>query len=478
MTVAVALTLSGCEGGGTVSTLSPDQAVDVGGRLVGPDGKPVASTRVVMYRDPGITETIGNLFVISASLGIACLSDNGPQLCRDARKTTSGADGKFDFKMTGKDTYDNGITIGSSKAGTFVISSALPAARDEAIGPGTTATFQVNVATLQLPDLRFWHPSLAYTGHEGADPALTFDGLPADYGGGPHYDADFEDAAGDVIWDFPDARSAAPLDRRLLEDLTGSVAVRAHAAQTTGGTSFVLDHRSQTIRFAGTGGKPLSRQRACYTYDARNVAVRQSPCVLTDGDIAHIYQPRTVNSPCPAVSPRPVYPPPPHEVPPSGCGDPAYRSSYIDLGAAARVNFIVIRGCFSTCLVETSSDAARWAAAGGRDTPSPPQPSNGLAAFALAEVSARYVRVNGDFSRMTEISIWGPPGQSLPPPPEAPRPPSAGLSLGGNPIAPAGLSPLQFAGIVALNLVGLAVLAVIVVVVLRRRRRVAPPEQR
>jgi hypothetical protein len=464
--------LAGCDTG-TPSALGPDQAVTVAGRLVGKDGKPVARTRVALYRRPGVAETLGNLFVITASVGVACLADDPPALCRGNRRETTGEDGSFRFEMKGRDTYEGG----TRNAAAFSLSAALAPHGSEVTGPDTTVSFKVQVADLHLPDVNFWEPALAYSG-AGNTGRLTWSPPPTGLGDAPTYEAEFEDPAGRLAWAYPDIHIPASLDSRYLEDLSGGAAVHARAHLSGQSTTFDFDYRSQGVPFTGSAGPPLSRRRACFIDDASAVPHRlPPPCSLTDGAIGTAFRPPTNACRSTATSPCPVAPVAP----------------YIDLGAPALVDTVVVRGCVSGCSVSLSDDGRTWREAGAVPLNGAPARTNGLLALQLAGAPAaaggprrapsltraRYARVtfpDRDASRLTEVSVWGPAGQALPPPTEPlVAPPSRVPGGHAGPARPGGGSGVPL--LVAVNVVGLLVILAVVAVLLRRRGRASttPP---
>ncbi|MGI8607682.1 MAG: discoidin domain-containing protein [Candidatus Dormibacteria bacterium] len=447
--MAMLFMLVGCDVGGTPSALTADQSVRVHGQLIGPDRKPVPGTRVALYRRPGAFEAVGNFFTVVASVGLACLADNGPQLCRDARRTVSADDGTFSFTMKGSETYEGG----GHDAASFDLSAALPARGDQLTGPDTVEGFKIQVADLQVPDVHFWQPQLTFAG-SGPSARLTWSALPAGFGDRPIFEAEFEDPTGNLIWAYPDLQSPAALDARMLEDHNGGVAVHARPHQVGIGTVFEFDYRTPSVIFRGSAGAPISRQRACYVAVDTSPPVRQHPCTLTDGDIGALFQPQTGcvqkagATPCPSAQ---------------------TNAPYVDLGAPASVDLVVVHGCATTCLVDTSTDAVRWTPAGGSaGTVSPP--ANGLAAIPLTPgTRARYLRAGvGVISNLTEVSVWGASGQPLPPPTEPAPPPPRPLSSGGH-RASVALSDAQFRLLLIVNVLGLPAIGALVVALIRRR---------
>jgi hypothetical protein len=447
--VGILLAIVGCDTG-TPSALNPDESVLVHGRLVGADGKPVKRTRVALYRQAGVEEAFGGAFVILASAGIACLADNAPQVCHSPRQTLTADDGTFSYSLKGSDTYEGG----SHNAATFNLSAALPPHGDQLTGPDTTQTFRIRVTDLKLPAVAFWQPAISYSG-AGASGRLTYGAIAPALGDAPVFEAEFEDPAGNLVWAFAGLHSPATIDARLLEDHDGGVAVHARPHQGGTGTVFNFDYRSPSVIYRGSAGAPLSRQRACYIPVTGRDPVRQRPCRLTDGDIATLFEPQTGCAETAGGTPCPV----------TGRNTP-----YIDLGAPASIDLVAIHGCKSGCLLDTSLDGQHWSPTGGRALTDGPAP-NGLAAIPVtAGTHARYIRANiTDTSRLTEISVWGPPGQQLPPPTEPAVAPPRSISTGGHP-AQVGLSDSQFRGLVLLNIFGLLVIGAVAVLLLRRRR--------
>jgi hypothetical protein len=108
----------------TTSEIDPGADVEIGGRIIGPDGTP-ASAEAVLLREPNPTDVIGGLGAGMLTWGLACTVEPEPRLCDEGnvRRASTGSDGAFGFELTGRDTQD---TLGF--ANRFIVSAVLPAA--------------------------------------------------------------------------------------------------------------------------------------------------------------------------------------------------------------------------------------------------------------------------------------------------------------------------------------------------------------
>ena len=138
------------------------------------------------------------------------------------------------------------------------------------------------------------------------------------------------------------------IDARVTQDFAGNWAIWAHRKIPGDGTDFDVTWYSPSMAYATHGHVPPSRGKDCWLQGASG-PVKQSPCALTDGDLATSLQPL----------------PPPQC--PSGqtCTPPPQNNwVYVDLGAVTAVNALVLYdvafGLSSSATVEGSLDGAAW----------------------------------------------------------------------------------------------------------------------
>jgi hypothetical protein len=433
--VVLLLVLAAC----TASRVKPEANISISGSVHQANGKPVTGAKVALVRegDPG------DVFITVTTIGLACLGPNPrPTVCDRAQTTTTSGDGRFDYKLKGRDTQ---ATFGTSAV--LAILTAMEAKELEVDGSSITYRFHAQTEELSLP-LRMWEPVLAArTGSFGARvtfPRVPSGVFPAEIRRAPvRYAIEF-DRDDEAVWRIPKATPNTRFDPRVLEDSTGTMRAIAGVSSVdvpdTLGDEVAVALRSGTRAYASPLDAPPSRGKPCSVPDAEGNPVTQSPCRLTDGAFEDDFRPVV----CAGRS---------------GCTEPPHESATVDLGATGPVDLIVVRGCFDSCRVETSSDAKSWRLAGVT--------SSELAAVSpTGAVRARYVRVSGRVDRLWEVSVW----RDLPRVPDAsllvapPRFPTGGSGRGSttNAAGPGagddqGVWPLVATGLLGAVAGGLAV---------------------
>jgi hypothetical protein len=363
----------------TASRVNPKADVALAGSVQRAGGVPVANVRLALMREGDAGEAIFTL----ATLGVACLlGSQGPAICQDARYTTTASNGAFAYALKGKDTQS---TFGFSAV--LSLTTALAPAADEVAGPSTTYRFHVQTTRLDLP-IRLWEPTpSARTGSFGARvsfPKVLPGLMPAQIDGSVGYSIEF--ARGDeIVWELTGASPVTLFDPRLLEDSLGTMRVIAsasslHVSEQLGDeVAFAL--RSGARAYESPLNPPPSRGKPCFVADEEGKRNVVSPCRVTDGDFSKPFTPSVCSGQ-------------------EGCTEPRHESAVVDLGSAAPVDLIVVRGCLNSCRVETSTDLRLWRLVGSMDAE--------RAAFPIASARrARYVRVSSPFvDNLTEISAW------------------------------------------------------------------------
>ncbi len=370
------LVLAAC----TASRVKPSADITIEGSVQRANGRPVADMRVSLAREGDA----GDVFIAVTSIGLACLgAEPRPAVCDRARTTTTDADGRFDYRLKGRDTQ---ATFGTSAV--MGLTTALQAKELEADGSSTTYRFHAQTERLDLP-VRLWEPTLdARTGSFGA--RVTFPRVPPGFLPGELRRVSFEYAISFVrgresVWLIDPATTSTRFDPRVLEDSTGTMRVigKVNSVDVSDvlGDEVAVALRSGSREYASPLDAPPSRGKSCSVLDAQGRPVTQAPCRLTDGDFGKEFRPVVcVNS--------------------NDCTEPVHRVAMIDMGAAGPVDLMVVRGCrHGGCRVEVSSDAKRWRMAG--------LTAEEQAAISTAgERSARYVRVSGSVDFLTEVSVW------------------------------------------------------------------------
>ncbi|MHB8419168.1 MAG: hypothetical protein ACYDCL_13920 [Myxococcales bacterium] len=363
-------------GCGPKSTLGPNQAVTVTGRVDGSAGSPLPGAQVGLLEEPDVGQALGEGFAVVVSLGLACLSSDPPSLCSGSRQTSTDSSGDFSFSLLGSQTQGS-----EGEADTFIVSSQQSAAAGQVGGPSASEQFVINTATLSLPDLRLWEPAVGFEGN-ASTASVTFDAVPASYGANSQTSVSFSTASGALVWSQP-AHSGDSLDARLLEDATGGASVAATTTGSATATSISFSYQSPGTPFSGTAGPAPSRGAACFLQGASG-PIALSPCSLTDGDFGTPVQLVTCTG--------------------SACNSATLDNwAYVDLGASRAFSLVVVRGTSSSAIVESSTDASTWTALS----------SNAQAGvFSVASAgTARYIRVRAQsptasVEGLAEISVW------------------------------------------------------------------------
>lgn len=359
--ISLAAVLAAC--GVQQSSLDANTTVTISGKALSADGKPLASSKVVLVKELDLGEVVGGLFLTAASLGVACLADHPPAVCaRNAHLATTDGAGKFSFALKGGETQGSFGT-----ASTMEVVTRAAGGLGGVAGPSAMAEFQVQTATLSLPDLRIWDANTGWT----ADDRVTWQALPASYGNSPAYSVELHDSRGNEWWAATPARPGDRIDPRVQEDLIGSFDVAARARGTANGTTVDYTYRSGWSALRGRGGVPPSRGARCAQVTSQSVGLFGA-CPLTMGAAGL-----------------------------SSSLSGSMNGVAVDLGVDRSVSLVVIRGCVGQCRVSVSSDGSTWTD-GGTVTAM-------YAVKALVPAQhARFVRVmpSGDAAALRQISVW------------------------------------------------------------------------
>lgn len=378
----LAAPLAGC----TMSQVDPDADVAISGRVMQADGTALPNARVALLREPDPGELIGAATVV-ATLGLVCLTDQPPPICTGLRSTDSDRDGRYTFRLKGRDTRGS---IGN--ASNMHLSVRGPATAGEVEGPASTEIFRVQTEELEILPLRLWSPRLTLSTSAGSI-AAAMDPFPAaGYGELETIEASFETGRGPV-WQQEDFLGpGAVLDTRLLEDVSGTLVVTARAHDVASGTTVDFRFRTDRIPYAAAAGAPPSRGAAVFGHGPGGPTPLPSGA-LTDGDLWAAFAPL----PEPSCSP---------DARGQGCEEArANNWIYVDLGTERPVSLIVVRGACWSCAVDVSSDASTWIVVG------PARTGTHFVSVPASTPSARYVRVRGATSHdrvlgLTEVSVW------------------------------------------------------------------------
>jgi hypothetical protein len=364
---ALSLAVTSC----SFSSVDPDAPVEISGRALTASGRPLADAKVLLFKQADIGEVVFGTVLTVGSLSTICLLPEAPAICRKARTATTDSDGRYHFELKGSDTQG---TLGTESTLNVVFSG--PKAQGS-----TTVSFTAKDESITLPDARLWRSAPAVSRPSGRI-ELAWSPLPRSAGDDPAYSAQLFEADGQSpLWSQPVAGPAGSIDRRILEDQPGSVAVGAgtNLSGGSGAGDVEASYLSRRLPVTGTAGTPPSRGRPCaaVTGTAPPKAGRLSPCAATDGDLqspAHL----------------------------RGGKAAVVTGVAIDLGASRPVSLVVARGFAGQFLVELSDD--------GRVYRTVATNAGSAAVNVPGSPSARFVRLRSpaglDESLSSEVSVW------------------------------------------------------------------------
>jgi hypothetical protein len=386
----------------TQSRVDPGADILIDGTVAREDGRPARDARVALTKEPDFFDV---LFTVT-SLGLACLADEVPDACDDARVIDAGSDGRFSLDVKGRDTQGLG-----GNAATMGLSAVIRPSEGMSRGPGTTVRFQVQTTSLDLA-LRLWEPVLQFEARPRRA-RLAFSDLPAGVlpaqasPADARVEAHFRSAGGRLVWRLPRIDRVQEFDARVLEDTRGDISVVAYVddveVDVSEGVELDVALTSGRLPYESPAGRPDSRGRPCSLVTQDRVTP-VTPCPLSDGDFEEA---ELAEAACPEGEAEclPV------------------RSAFVDLQRPVDVLAVVVRGCTQRCVVEASGDGETYRQLGVGTPPAGATNGPGYddVILALSEPSrARFVRVvtDGPAQGLREISVFDPTVEAALPPPE------------------------------------------------------------
>lgn len=367
--LVVTMLASGCFG--PASQVDSNAKLTVGGVTQRQNGSADAAATVQLIRHPDPLQALGEAVTIVGSAGLACLIGN-VSLCHSYAKATAAADGNYTFEpIRGADTQGS-----TGQALLFSAWLSGPPPSGSATAPaGVDADFYIQRTQVTVPPLRLWEAAGREDDASGG-PSFSWPSLESSNGSAADdYRLQITTTQGQIIWSAATPASSTQLgiDPRVTQDFAGNWAVWAHRKIAGDGTDFDLTWYSPSTAYASHGHVPVSRGRDCWLQGASG-PVKQSPCPLTDGDLATSLQPL-----------------PPPQCPSGQTCSPSPQNNwvYIDLGTATAVSALVLYDvAFGSSLatVEGSLDGAGW-------TPLAASISNRRYQLVTLPGTARYVRL-------------------------------------------------------------------------------------
>lgn len=381
--IAIALLVPGCFG--PASKVDSNASLTVAGVAQRQNGGGDAGSNVLLIRHPDALQAFGDAIAVIGTVGLACIAGND-SLCHPFAQASAGSDGSFTFPaIRGADTQGS-----TGEALLFSAWLSGPAATAPATAPaGVNVDFYIQKAQVTLPALRLWESAGSETDAGGA-PTFSWPSLESAIGSAADdYRVQITTAHGETIWSASAAGSATGLaiDGRVTQDFAGNWSTWAHKKLAGDGTDFDVTWYAPATAYASRGVVPPSRGKDCWL-DGANGPVKQSPCPLTDGNLATALQPL----PTPACPSGQTCTPPPQN-----------NWVYVDLGAPTALSALVLYdvafGSASLADVEGSLDATRW-------TPlAAPVTSQRYQVVTLSG-TARYVRLRLDDPK-AQLSAFG-----------------------------------------------------------------------
>jgi hypothetical protein len=365
--LVVATLVAGC---GPASHVDSNASLSVAGVAQRQNGAGDAAANVQLIRHPDALQAIGDLVTVVGTLGLACITGND-SLCHPYAQATAAGDGSYRFgPIRGADTQGS-----TGEALLFSTWLRGPTPSAPATAPaGVDADFYIQETETTLPALRLWETAGT---EQDATGATTFSwsalestiGSPAD-----DYKLQVTTAQGRIIWSAGASGSATKvtIDPRVTQDFAGNWAIWAHRKIPGNLTDVDLTWYAPSAAYASRGSVPLSRSKDCWL-QGPNGPVQQTPCPLTDGDLATSLQPL-----------------PPAQCPSGQSCTPPQQNNwvYVDLGSGTPLSALVLYDVafgLSAAIVEGSADGTTWTALASVTS----QPYQ----FVSLSGTARYVRV-------------------------------------------------------------------------------------
>ncbi|MFL6174906.1 MAG: hypothetical protein ACJ716_18605, partial [Marmoricola sp.] len=217
---AVVASLSVLACGCSFSKVDPNASVVVSGTALTAAGRPLANTKVLLFKQADIGGVLFGGILALGSLGTVCLLPDAPAICNKARTATTDARGRYHFDLKGEDTQGS---LGTEATLNVVFSGR---------SSSTTVSFTAKQTAIRLPQARLVNLAPHVTQPSGRI-GVSWSGLPAAAGRQASYSAQlFAEGGQSALWTQTASGRRTSLDPRLLEDRSGSVAVGASTVLT------------------------------------------------------------------------------------------------------------------------------------------------------------------------------------------------------------------------------------------------------
>ncbi|MFL6158278.1 MAG: discoidin domain-containing protein [Marmoricola sp.] len=364
MVASLSVLACGC----SFSKVDPNASVVVSGTALTAAGRPLANTKVLLFKQADIGGVLFGGILALGSLGTVCLLPDAPAICNKARTATTDASGRYHFDLKGEDTQGS---LGTEATLNVVFSGG---------SSSTTVSFTAKQTAIRLPQARLVNLAPHVTQPSGRI-RVSWSGLPAAAGRQASYSAQLFAAGGQsALWTQTASGRSTSLDPRLLEDRSGSVAVGASTVLTgsTGAGTVHGYYLSKKLPVRATAGAPPSRGKRCApvtgTSPARDGVF--SRCAATDGDLDNAAR----------LS-----------------GNGVVTGAVVDLGSVRPVSLVIGRGFTGQVLVEISTNGRSFSTVATSS-------GTAVATEVPGSQRARYVRLRSpsglDQSLSSELSVW------------------------------------------------------------------------
>jgi len=368
---AVVASLSVLACGCSFSKVDPNASVVVSGTALNAAGKPLANTKVLLFKQADIGGVLFGGILALGSLGTVCLLPDAPAICNKARTATTDGRGRYHFDLKGEDTQGS---LGTEATLNVVFSAKG--------STSTTVSFTAKKTAIELPKARLVNLAPRVSQADGRI-QVSWSGLPAGAGRQASYSAQlFAGQGQSALWTQTASGRRTTLDPRLLEDRSGTVAVGASTVLPGGaGTGTVHGYYlSKKLPVRATAGAPPSRGKRCAavtgTAPVKDGAF--SRCAATDGDLDTAARLSTSSG---AV----------------------VTGAVVDLGSVRPVSLVVGRGFTGQVLVEISTNGRTFSTVATNS-------GSAVAAKIPGNQRARFVRLRSasglDQSLSSELSVW------------------------------------------------------------------------
>src|SRR5690348_16423917 len=173
---AVVASLSVAVTGCSFSKVDPNADVSISGTALDAAGKPLADTKVLLFKQADIGGVLFGGILALGSLGTVCLLPDAPAICNKALTASTDSRGRYHFDLKGEDTQGS---LGTEATLNVLFSGG---------STSTTVSFTAKETEIQLPKARLVNLSPRVSQSPGKI-KVSWTGLPSAAGGKASYSA-------------------------------------------------------------------------------------------------------------------------------------------------------------------------------------------------------------------------------------------------------------------------------------------------